>query len=308
MTELSGLFELQFLMLVDLGIGYFACKMKLAKAEEREVLAKLVVYFFLPCNIVSSFEIEQNPDLLNKMLMIFVISCLIQLSCSIINRLCYQQSNQVRKPVLQYATACSNAGFMGNAVAEGIYGQLGLMLAQIYLVPARIIMWSAGVAYFEGGKGNTIKTIQKVMTHPCVIAVMIGLIRLLLNIRFPFAVEQTMTSLGRCATPLIMIYIGMIIAETGFRKLLNRETIRYAVFRLLVIPGVALVIVKTLQADVVTSGISVLLAAMPAGTTTAVLAGQYQADEELAADIIVLTTLMSIIVLPLWVIMVNSAM
>lgn len=305
MNELSGLFGLQFLMLVELGIGYFTCRLKIIKAEEREIISKLVINVFLPCSIVSSFDNEPDSNLFYEMVMIFVISCLIQVVCSIISRFGYQKADSKKKAVLQYATVCSNAGFMGNAIAEGVYGQLGLMLAQIYLIPVRIVMWSAGVAYFEGKKGNPLKTMQKIITHPCVIAVIIGLIRLFINVRIPSAIEQTMTSLGRCATPLIMIYIGMIISDAGFESMIQRDTIRYSIIRLLIIPGLVLIAVKLMNTDVVAGGISVLLAAMPAGTTTAVLAGQYKSDEAFAANVVVLTTLISIIILPLWVMLVN---
>ena len=43
------------------------------------------------------------------------------------------------RKVMQYATVASNAGFLGNPVAEGVFGSVGLALASVYLIPQRIV-------------------------------------------------------------------------------------------------------------------------------------------------------------------------
>ena len=54
----------------------------------------------------------------------------------------YNHYGDSKKKVLQYATICSNAGILGNPIAEGIFGQMGMMYASIYVIPQRIFMWS----------------------------------------------------------------------------------------------------------------------------------------------------------------------
>ncbi len=76
--------------------------------------------------------------------------------------------------------------------------------------------------------------------------------------------------------------------------------------RLLIIPGIVLFACLLVHPDPVITGLSVLLAAMPAGSTTAVLAEQYHADTEFAANVVVMTTLLSIALLPVWVMFLNA--
>ena len=66
-------------------------------------------------------------------------------------------TNEGRYKCLQYGTICSNAGFLGNPIAEGIYGAEGLVLASVYLIPQRIMMWSSKVreSYFQKLLMNT---------------------------------------------------------------------------------------------------------------------------------------------------------
>ena len=130
-----------------------------------------------------------------------------------------------------------------------------------------------------------------------------GLVIILTGITLPEAVVRTLNSLGRCSTPLIMIFLGMVMAETGVRNMITRDTLRFALLRLILIPAVILVFCLPLHIDSFITGLSVLLAAMPAGTTTAVLAEQYHSDVEFASNIVVFTTIGSILLLPAWVIL-----
>jgi predicted permease len=160
-------------------------------------------------------------------------------------------------------------------------------------------MWSAGISYFEGG-ADAKQVFKKIITHPCIIAVIIGLIRMIAGITFPAAVDTTLNSLGRCSTPLIMLFLGMILAEYGFKSMISKLNLQYCALRLLIIPLIVLGGCMLFHIDPMITGLSVLLAAMPAGSTTAVLAEQYQADVKFAADIVVLSTILSIGLLPIW--------
>ena len=84
--------------------------------------------------------------------------------------------------VLQYATVCSNAGFLGNPVAEGLYGSIGLLYASVYLIPQRIVMWSAGISYFTESPSRK-EVVKKVLTHPCIVAVEIGIVLMVTQVK-----------------------------------------------------------------------------------------------------------------------------
>lgn len=297
--DLSGLLNLQFLMFAEMGVGFLLCKAHILKPSDRSVFSKSVINVFLPCSIISSFNIEMNSEIVHNFIEILLVSAGIQVFCTFLAAFLYNRVEENKKRILQYATVCSNAGFLGNAVAEGVYGQMGMLYGQIYLIPLRIVMWSAGVSYFTDGT-DFLSVFRKIITHPCIIAVIIGLVRMIFGIPFPEAVNSTLTSLGRCSTPLIMLFLGMIMAESGFRSMISKTNIVFAVIRLVLIPVCILGGCLLAHADPMITGISVLLAAMPAGSTTAVLAEQYHADVKFAAECVVLTTILSIAVLPVW--------
>ena len=74
----------------------------------------------------------------------------IQLRPLVYGKLAFRKENADRRCSLGYAMICSNAGFLGNAITEGVFGATGLMLTSIYLIPQRIMMWSEGLAIYSG--------------------------------------------------------------------------------------------------------------------------------------------------------------
>ncbi|MCF0114194.1 MAG: AEC family transporter [Erysipelotrichaceae bacterium] len=301
--DFSKLFNLQFMMFAEMTVGYMVCKMQILKPSERSVLSKLCINVFLPCNIMSAFNMELSEEIINCFLQIFLVSCGIQVVCTLIAKLGYNWVEEDKKPVMQYATVCSNAGFLGNPVAEGVYGSLGLLYGQIYLIPLRIVMWTAGVSFFaKEGKQHVIKTI---VTHPCIIALGIGLLRMGLQVSVPSMIDSTLSSLGKCATPCIMVFLGMILYDIGFKDMISKENVIFSCIRLVLIPAIVLGLCIVVHIDPMITGLSVILAAMPAGSTTAVLADQYHRSVDFAANCVVLTTMLSIALLPVWVMIVQ---
>ncbi len=303
--NMKQLFDLQFLMFAEMAAGFLLCRFGVLKPKDRSVFSKAVISLFLPANIIASFRMEMTAEVLRDFLQIIIVSSAIHVFSMILAAMMYKKEPESRRNVLRFATVCSNAGFLGNAVAEGVYGETGMLYGQIYLIPVRIVLWSVGVSYFQN-QADLKTTVRKILTHPCIIAVFIGLIRMIFQIPLPDMISGTLNSLGRCSTPLIMIFLGMILAESGFGSMFTKKTLSYALMRLVIIPAAVLAVCLLLHIEPLVTGLSVLLAAMPAASTTAVLAEQYNADTDFAANIVVSSTLLSIAVLPAWAMILNT--
>lgn len=297
--DYSSLMNLQGMLFLLVAAGIILRKQGILHEEAKAVLTDLVIYLILPCNIISSFLIEFNITVLKKFAVILVIATLIQVVCLFLANVLYNKEEEGRKKVLQYGTVCSNAGFMGNPIAEGVYGAQGLMFASIFLIPQRIVMWSAGVSYFtESPDRKTI--VKKVMTHPCIIAVYIGMFFLITQIQMPLLLEHTIRGVGGCTTTVSMVLIGTILAEVKLKSILDWGIVKYTVIRLFFIPLLVFLSCRLFSVDPMLLGVSVLLAGMPAGSTTAILAAKYGGDYIFATKCVVVTTLLSLVTIPLW--------
>ncbi|NNJ31206.1 AEC family transporter [Bacteroides xylanolyticus] len=279
--------------------GVILRKLGILPDSAKQVLTDLVIDLILPCNIISSFLIEFNLDILKGFAAILLIATLIQFGCLIIANTFYNKEPDRRKKVLQYGTVCSNAGFMGNPIAEGVYGAEGLMYASIFLVPQRIVMWSAGVSYFtESPDRKTV--VKKVLIHPCIVAVYIGLFFMFTQISMPVFLENTIRNVGGCTTTVSMILIGTILAEVKAGSIFDKGIMKYTLIRLFLIPFLVFICCRLFPVRPMISGVSVLLTGMPAGSTTAILAAKYDGDYIFATKCVVVTTLLSLVTIPLW--------
>lgn len=181
-------------------IGYIFARKGIITKEVRKKLTDIVIDLILPCAIIKSFMMKLTPEIIRDTVIIFIVSFVIQLSYSVFNRIFYNRFDDSKAIILKYATIVSNTGFMGLSIVESIYGQTGLLYASIALIPQRIFMWSAGLSLFT--QTDSKNMIKKVVFHPCIIAVYIGLPYLGFNL------DSTII-----AMIIISLYHGAYISE-----------------------------------------------------------------------------------------------
>jgi predicted permease len=291
---------LQVTLFVLIAVGFFLKKKGIFKETGQKNLTDLVIYVVLPCNIVNAFMVDFSLERLYACAGILLISLGIQIFAVIYGKhVAARGEAEGRAKCIRYGIICSNAGFLGNPIAEGLYGSEGLLLASFYLLPQRIMMWSEGIAVFSG-ESDMKSTVKKVVTHPCVVACFVGLGLMLSQAKLPVVVTDPIQALGRCNTALSMLVIGMILADINVKQFLDVSLIRFAVHRLLIIPGLVLLACRFLPVSDMVRSLSVLLAAMPAGATTSILASKYDQDPKFATELVVSSTLLSLPSVALW--------
>ena len=195
------------------------------------------------------------------------------------------------------------------------------MYASIFIIPMRIMMWSAGIACFTETPDMK-SVVKKLALHPCIVAVYIGLGLLLFQQPLgaayeavlacpavPVAVggrmivgalDKVIRSAGGCTTTLTMILIGTMLADVSPRDMLDGNTLLITAVRLGLLPLVVLVGCRLFHVDALLTGVCVMITGMPAGSTSAILAAKYNCDYMFATKCIVVSTLLSMITIPLW--------
>ena len=293
-----AIIQLQLQIFLLVAIGYLLSKLGMLVLVTRKQLTDLVIYVILPCNIVESFQFDLTHDLLISAGIVLVLGFAAQGLYALLNLFLYRRFDARRQINLKYGTICSNAGFMGLPLSLSIFGPTGLMYASVALLPIRLFMWSAGLSlYTSTTKKQVLKTLA---THPCIIAVFVGFALMLSGLQLPAFLNDTIDSLGNCCTALSMVVIGAILSDVDPRTVLEPAVLYYVVIRLIAIPAFLFGVLWLLKVDSLVTGIIVILSAMPAGSTTAMLAQKYDQDPEFASKMVFLSTLASLVTLPLW--------
>lgn len=296
---MQQLINLQFTMFSMVAAGMILKRIGMISQEGQSNITDLVIYLILPCNIIRSFMVEFNTDVLITFAGVLSISILIQFLCTVLGYFLYNRIDLPQKKCLQYGTICSNAGFLGNPVAEGVFGTMGLTLASIYLIPQRIVMWSAGISVFTDSPDKK-ALLKKVITHPCIIACIIGITLMISQFRLPVYLEASIRTFSNCNTALSMMVIGMILADINMKQMFEKRIFYFTILRLVIIPILIYIPCRLLQVDVLITGVCVLLAAMPAGATTSILASKYNGDAAFATNMVIFSTVVSLITTPIW--------
>lgn len=293
---LADLMGMMFFIIMS---GFLLRKFGFITDAGKKCITDVLLYAILPCNIIKAFTTDLGTDHWHDFAFLLAIAVFVQIMALFICRAMYGMMKPGEKEVYQYATVCSNSGFLGNPMAEGVFGATGLLFASVFLLPQRVVMWTAGVSYFtkETDKRTAYK---KIMTHPSMIATYIGFIILIFHVTIPSPLYKAVLSLSNCTTAMTMMYIGTILVGVDFRTLITWKQMYYNLIRLVLMPLVIYIGCRMMKIDPLITGVGVLLTSMPAGSTTSLLAAKYEADEESAAKCVVLSTLFSIIAIPVW--------
>ena len=142
-----------------------------------------------------------------------------------------------------------------------------MLYTSIFLIPMRIVMWSVGTTYFVAGETvEKKKLIKNVLTHPCLVAIYLGLLCMVTQVQLPSVILNTVKYIGNCNSALTMFIVGMILTDAPFKSIVSRDTVKFSLLRLALLPAAALG-VGLLHLEPAALGVSVLMTGMPAGAT-----------------------------------------
>ena len=299
--DILELFSLQGTLFAMMLIGAWLKKRGIIDDNGKKCLTDLCVNMVIPCNIFKSCLIEFNMGIFKSCAMLLLSAVILQIMCLTLNKFVFNRYAPQQKKVLQYCTIVPMSGFLGNPIAEGIYDELGVLYTSIFLIPMRVVMWSVGTTYFVAdAEVDKKKVLKNVATHPCLVAIYLGLFFMITQIRLPSVITETVRYVGSCNSALTMFIVGTILADVKLTTIFNKDTLIFSVFRLAILPAIALGVGRLLGLDNVSLGISVLMTGMPAGATAAIFAARYKSDAPFATKCVVMTTLISMLTLPLW--------
>ena len=299
--KLSDLISLQGTLFAMMLIGAWLKKRGIIDENGKRCLTDLCVNIIIPCNIFRSCLIEFNMEIFRACGLLLLSAVLLQMLCLLLNRFLFNRYPPQRKKVLQYCTIVPMSGFLGNPIAEGIYDSIGVLYTSIFLIPMRIVMWSVGTTYFVADATvERKKVIRNILTHPCLVAVYLGLVCMVTQIPLPAVITKTGGYVGSCNSAMTMFIVGTILADVKLSTIVSKDTALFSVFRLLLLPAAALGAGMLLGLDTVALGVRVLMTGMPAGATAAIFAARYGSDADFATRCVVFTTLVSMVTLPVW--------
>ena len=194
----------------------------------------------------------------------------------------------------------TNALFIGLPVIQSLLGDAGVLQQSMYMIFVRMFCWSYGLSLYTGVKSDWKSSAKRLMTNGCMIAAMLGLVMMLTGFRLPSFLDRTLGYASNCMMLISMLLIGVVLSEMDFRHLLRADVWGFTAVRLLVVPAIVLLVCRLFQVPYIVTAACTLLSGMPAASLTAVLAARYHGDSELGALLVAVSTILSVVTIPLW--------
>ncbi|MFL0195792.1 AEC family transporter [Clostridium sp. WILCCON 0269] len=279
-------------------IGFYCGKKNIIDETFSNQLSKLLLKVTLPLLIISSFSFTYKADIVNNIVKAFIYGIIIFTVTPVMVKPLLVGIKKEKRDILQFAMVFSNCGFMGFPLAQSVFGNEGVIYASIFNMIFNIFVWTYGVMLFSEVK--SIREIGRILKNPGIISALIGIFIMVFSIRIPPVLQDTMKMVGGLTTPISMMVIGSLLSRANFKDLFNDVSMYYGVFiKLLFIPVVLYIVSIFLRENSMVMKTFILMQAMPAGAITSLFAENFNKGKEYSVFIVSLSTLFSIITIPL---------
>ena len=297
MQQITELFLMIFM-------GYVIVKARLLKGEDSKVISKIVLYLIIPCVIINAFQVDYTSEKVQGLLLAFAASVMLQVLLLIIVWGAGRMGlNEVEKASVYY----SNAGNLIMPIVTFVLGQEWVLYGCVFMSVQIVFVWSHGKWVLSRQSKIDWK---KILLNINMVAVFAGVFLFFTKIRLPQILNQTFGSVGSMIGPASMMVTGMLIAAMSLKDIFTNGRVYFITFlRLIAVPAVALLLLKVSglvngSPDGKKLLLIVFLAVItPSASTITQMCQVYGNDSQYASAINVMTTLFSIVTMPLMVLL-----
>lgn len=292
-----------FLMILTGAIGF---RTGIIKEDGKKVLSDMLLYLIAPAMLIDSYMVEFDPATFQNLLTTFVLSGILLLLGLAVSFACTWKLKSPNIIILRFACTFSNAGYMGFPLIRALFGEEGILYASAFLAMFNLLLWAQGYVMVSG-KVRPREIAVSIITCPSIIAVIIGLGIYLMRIPVSDIIKTPVSMIGDMNTPMSMIVIGLTIAGSDIRALLKSRELGIVIFlRMFLIPLTGALIFFFLGVHGQVPMIALILEACPCAAITTMFAIKFRHSETLAAGSVVISTLLSIVTLPLYALVLSS--
>ncbi len=284
------------IMALLMAVGIYLSRKGFLSPQGTKDLGAILLRIIIPCVIVKSYITTYSRERLLELALSAGLALAAFILAMGIAYLVYGK----RRRIENFASAFCNAGFIGIPLAQAVIGDEGVFYMAASVALLNLFQWTYGV-YIMTDRRDSIsaKTIAK---NPVVIAIVIGIALFLSRLPVPGIVTSTLGYIAGMNTPVAMILMGTYMAKLPWRKLLDKRAYGCVLFRLVIIPAVVLLVFWALPISNQNVALAAYLAAAtPVGANICVFAQQYDCDYEFSVVTVCLSTVLSIVTVPLMV-------
>lgn len=290
-------------LLLMMAVGFIIRRAGIMNETSVSQTNRAVYTIFLPLLIFQNIRSSTlDIGLSSRFIFYIVVAILFQFLLGLCIVLLSEKSNAKRGVMLQ-GMFHANYVLFGIMICLNLFGSDTASAATLLIavvVPLFALLSIVSLAMFDGGRPGFFKTLFGVFVNPMTIACILGILCIVFDVWLPDPIEQTISSLSSIATPLAFVLLG---ASFGFREMKNsvKGLTLTLLMKLLIFPAIFLgvgILLGYRGGD-----LAVLLAifASPVAVSTFTLAGEMGGDEQLAGQLVIFSSVLSILTIFLFI-------
>lgn len=297
-------------------IGVLCYRIKLVDEATNRKLSDILLLLVNPIVIFVSYQREFNSELMEGLLVSLLLSIVTHIVGILISYIIIRKKKR-KKLVIDGTTInkwvdnddlavertagiYSNVSFMGIPLVYGIFGSEGVFYVTASITIFNVLLWTHGIMMMSGSKDMNLKSMLKKLMSPSIIAVVLGMMFYILQIRLPGVINQALNYIADLNTPFAMLIAGVTIGRTNILKSLRKPRVYLVTFiKLLLVPLILVLVYSRLPLNNMVYIIAIIMAASPTAATSILFSIKYEKNSVLAAEIFTMTTILCAITIPL---------
>lgn len=308
--EFLSILGTMVILFFDISIGYIAKKAHVMDKAIDKGLSKLILNTALPAMILGSVltadSLPESTEILITMGLSIISFAIMTALAFLVTKLLGVRDGH--RGVFRFMLTFGNVGFIGFPVLSAIFGPSTLIYGSIFNLPFNFLVFTMGVWFIaqDSGRGAKVKMGLKTFLTPANIACAIAIVLTLLNVHSVPIIGDAAKTLGSFTTPGALLIIGSSLADLPVSKLIGGPRLWIAsLARLIVSPLIVWALFRLVPVDPMLIDIMVVLCAMPVATNGTMLCYQYGGDSRTMAQGTFVTTVLSIITIPILVMVIG---
>ena len=287
-----------FLLLV---LGFVLFKCHIFDEYTNKKISALIVNVASPMLIISSIAGVEGNDKSIVFLMIGA-GILMYIGFIILGKIINRIFPFPKKdwPVYECMVVFANTGFMGYPVLLDVFGQEAVFYASLIHMAFNFFVYTYAIMCLTKSDDSKFKLNFKQLLTPGIVLIFIGILIYLFDIQLPSVLMDTINSVGSLTAPLSMMMIGSSLAVYPIKdSFTDWRSYVFAFVRLIIVPFMTMIVCRLLHINPYYANITIITNAMPVGSMVLMLATQYNANVKIVTKNIVVSTLLSVITIPI---------
>ncbi len=290
-------------------LGFFLGKTKKINENTNKQLVNLLLSVFMPASLFNAFPYGMSEESYEMFVKGLIGGFIIMFAVIFVGKIIFHNKKVFKKELsdeAQFAFAFNNATFLGYPLIAAAFGGDVLIAYCGFIIAFNLALFSYGVWLFQ--HKISWKFIINTIINPNVIAVVLGMILSLSNLRedVPSVINQSINYIAAATTPLSLICIGYMLSTAKLKLVLKKwQLFIVALVQLTIAPLVTWGVLTVINLFIPTAFpvevivVCTLIQALPTATSLGLFAEKYGGDVGESSELVVISTLMSVVTLPI---------